>query len=432
MKSHRLLWLAAAAALFGAMPNAHAQATKAGTRITNSASVSYTINGVGQTDPADGVTSFTVDRKVAIKVEDLNGAIAVTPGQQAAASFRVTNSTNDHVDIQLSASDTSGVAYLGRTDSADATAFTYYLDDGDTPGVLDNDGVGNDDTLLVADADFAPSGIFLDSMAPDETRDVLVVITVPLTATDGSAAVIELQGIAHSAYTDQTDPVLTGLDDDGDPATGDLLVLDGGNLGAILADNTLDSDIADKIDNVFAEAADADTGNIEFNGESSAYGVFAVSAAQIAVAKTSVVVWSPVLEFDAPKAIPGAVVLYCVSVTNSATSTEAEGVTITDDIPANTTFVDADATLAVTSANSLRFRRDTTCTYDGWVNGSIVEDSDNSDAATAGLVPDGRSGFYDSANDRISTTWSKLDADDGGADAQTNVTTTMFMVKIAE
>ncbi len=40
-----------------------------------------------------------------------------------------------------------------------------------------------------------------------------------------------------------------------------------------------------------------------------------------------------------PKALPGAVVQYCLTVTNSTLTVPASGVSLTDVIPANTTYV---------------------------------------------------------------------------------------------
>ena len=81
-------------------------------------------------------------------------------------------------------------------------------------------------------------------------------------------------------------------------------------------------------------------GNTARNGTSWAYDDYTVSAPVLSVAKTSRIV-SDGVSASNPKAIPGAVVEYCISVANGAGGATASGVVISDLVPANTTYVPA-------------------------------------------------------------------------------------------
>ena len=84
------------------------------------------------------------------------------------------------------------------------------------------------------------------------------------------------------------------------------------------------------VDTVFA-----DTGR---DNSENALDDYTVSAATLTVTKTSTVISDPVNSTTNPKMIPGAVVEYCITVANGSGAATATNVTITDPIPANTTF----------------------------------------------------------------------------------------------
>ena len=129
---------AVAGSLLLASP-ALAAGTQAGSTITNNVTVQYQVGGIAQTQ-ATASNTVTVDRKVDLVVARTDAsARIVTPGSTAqAVSFTVTNTSNDTLDFQLTASqraDGESVDIFGN-DSFDTTGgFTYYLDDGD--GVFD-------------------------------------------------------------------------------------------------------------------------------------------------------------------------------------------------------------------------------------------------------------------------------------------------------
>jgi uncharacterized repeat protein (TIGR01451 family) len=86
--------------------------------------------------------------------------------------------------------------------------------------------------------------------------------------------------------------------------------------------------------------ADAGRDNSE-----SARSQYHVASAALTLTKASQVMSDDFNGTSNPKAIPNAVVQYTITVTNNSTTTAASAVTVTDNIPANTTFVPGSITL---------------------------------------------------------------------------------------
>lgn len=451
----------ALAALLVVTPQAYA-ATAAGTKVSNSATVDYKIGGVSQTTtgtaaPAD----FLVDRKVALTVTEVgDAATSVAPGSPGAVQFLVTNGTNDAIDVALSATTkASGTVFLAGS-NPDLTAtegspdisltYTYYSDAGLTTPIT-----------------------FIDSLAAGATYNVWVKATMPVIGLEtdqtkvqnGDIIVVELTGTAHSAYTtpDGSGGAIT-WDTTAGPTFGAPTWDTTGAKGAGFLGDAFStaSNSSTTVDNVFADTADLDVGGGGANdGKDAAYDAFKIGGAVITVNKSSVVYWDPINKFTSPKAIPGAMILYCITVTNAGDSA-ADEISVSDTIPTNTAFergltdtdpddgeadldpLDPDGPLdatypALSSANSIRFSNLNSCTATDWnvatrttpapPAGYAVED-DGSDTlpadgaawtATGGVI-----GAYDSLTPKVTTTVQTLPV--GSTTAQ--YTTTMFLVKI--
>jgi uncharacterized repeat protein (TIGR01451 family) len=82
----------------------------------------------------------------------------------------------------------------------------------------------------------------------------------------------------------------------------------------------------------------ADVGATARDGIHEASDQYAIASATLSVAKTSTVISDPFNNTTNPKAIPGAIVQYAITVSNTGASA-ASGVAINDPLPANTTFV---------------------------------------------------------------------------------------------
>ena len=131
-RSLRLMLLGGAAMV--ATGTAHAQsgstATAAGTEVSNTATVTYTVNGASQTTTSN-TAKFVVDRKVDFTViTDQTGATQVNLSQQAAVTkFKVTNHTNGIQDFWLDPDQTTlSVGILTGTDDFDISSMKVFVD----------------------------------------------------------------------------------------------------------------------------------------------------------------------------------------------------------------------------------------------------------------------------------------------------------------
>ena len=283
---------------------AWAEGTSAGDLITNNVSVSFDVGGVTQTAVTASDT-FTVDQRVNVNVEFIGAATSVSPGQQnAVIAFDVTNLSNSTVDLDLSAALTAGTG-------ANIANFEIYRDtDGDR---------------VLSAAELAAGPItFLDEVGEDVTLAVIVVADIGLNAVNGDNFDVTLTADAHAAG---------GV----------------GSLGAELVGTTGAN--TNGVDTVLFDGQGAT--DLANQGDFSDTGTYTVAGALVTVVKTSRVVSDPVNGATNPKAIPGATVEYCITVSKASGAATATNVDVTDDLPFDVTyltafgiFVDGDATCA--------------------------------------------------------------------------------------
>lgn len=274
--------------------------TTAGDTITNNVSVSFEVGGEPQTEVTASDT-FTVDRVIDVDVT-FTGAtpVSVSPGQdRAALAFDITNLSNDIVDLDLSTVLTAGTA-------ANIENIEIYLDDGD--GIL-------------SAAELAAGPItFLDEVLADDgtgnqTLSVVVLANITTNAVNNDTFDIVLIADAHEAGAAGLGAEIFGLANTDANTAGE---------DTVLADGTSTAE----------EAANA--------GDDSALGQFEVGGALVSVVKSSRIVSDPVNGTTNPKAIPGAVIEYCIAVSNAADATTATAVNVSDDLPADVTFTEND------------------------------------------------------------------------------------------
>jgi uncharacterized repeat protein (TIGR01451 family) len=272
--------------------------TNYGTTITNSVAIQY---GSGpSTITTNATVDFLVDRVLDWTIAPSTAAtVGVFPGSTGnAVAFSVQNVTNGVVDLLLS---------FPVSAPAPSTAVLYLDVNGD--GVLDGG-----DTALPAGS----GGFYLDDMAEDEVRNVLMVVDVPAAATTADA------------YT----YVIASVTREGGVA----------GLGAALANDSGNAEISTQVQNVYNDGAGYSDGAGDANYE--AYAAFQVVNATLTATKTALVV-NDGLGNVAPnaKAIPGATIHYTIAVTNTGTG-DANNIDLSDAFPANTTYVAG--TLSVT------------------------------------------------------------------------------------
>ncbi len=304
-KGVRRLLLAGTAAV-ASIGTAQAQTTgtAAGTTISNTAQASYTVNGTAQTATSNTAT-FVVDRKVNLTVISNQSAnTSVNLGQTGAVtSFKVTNNTNGTQDFILSANQ-QFLAGLFTGDNFDVSNLQIYVDS-------NGDGVYQPGTDTLQ---------YIDELAPDASRVVFLVGDVP----------------------NQQNAALAGVTLNAQVAAGGAA----GTMGAALVPSALAND-DNNIDVVFADGDSDGAGpDVVYNGQGRASAFYEITARSVAltITKSSTVI-SDGVSLTFPKALPGAIVQYCLVVNNATALVPATGVNLTDVIPANTTYVPGSLTI---------------------------------------------------------------------------------------
>ncbi|CAN5309827.1 hypothetical protein BH09PSE3_BH09PSE3_09470 [soil metagenome] len=172
--------------LAGISAPAFAAGTTAGSTITNTVSVGYSVGGVAQT-AINASNVFTVDRKISLTVAETGTTTTtVSPGQTAAVTtFTVTNTSNATLDLGLSvAQQVGGTAQHGGTDNFDVTTPAMYVDTNGN-GVYD---AGTDTAVT-----------YLDEVAADGVRTVFVVANIPAARINGDIAGVTLTAQARES-----------------------------------------------------------------------------------------------------------------------------------------------------------------------------------------------------------------------------------------
>jgi uncharacterized repeat protein (TIGR01451 family) len=311
IRNHTVVgWLARLTALATVVlmsQHAFAAGTDAGVTISNQARVDYSVgtnpqefilsDPNGNSVPGAGsgalTTDFVVDNRVDFTLVEsgLIGHTTVTPGQSGQfVQFTLQNNGNSTQDFRLVATNLVGGIVAGQTDTVDMNAVTVYVDnngDGLTTGTDQN---------------------FVEELAEGASVDIYVVAPADVTFVNGDVANINLQAIVADA---------------GGPA----------GLGADTVDDVGNADTAG-VDVVFAEGG----GLVLGDGILDAQDGFIVSSAALLITKTATLISDPFNVSD-PKAIPGAVIEYLITVANSGAET-AENVIITDTLSADITVID--------------------------------------------------------------------------------------------
>jgi len=323
-KKTSLRLVAATGLMIGVLPQAFALGTLAGTTISNTASVDYEVGGVNQTDVNSLASTFLVDRRINVTVAEVGGlATIVVPGATAqVTTFTVSNTSNAILDYGLLVTqDTSGATTaFGGTDSFDVTLpVTHtFVESGATAGYQPVE-----DTAT-----------FSDEHPVDGTRTVYVVVNIPASAVNNDIAGITLTAIAAQS-TDGTGAYV---------ATPGVLAANAAQT------NTGSADDPAFIDTVFGDVA-GDTDALR-DGRHSDDDQYNVVTAAITVTKSSSVISDPFNGISVnAKAIPGAVVEYCLDINNTGAAA-AGTIVLTDAIPTNTQFVANSLRTAVTGAGA--------------------------------------------------------------------------------
>lgn len=285
------------------MQTASAVGTDAGVTVSNRATVNYTVGTVaqapiessptGNSNPGAGngaSTTFVVDNRINLNVTELSGnATVVSPGQpNVVTAFTVTNTGNATQGYQLSSSNLVGGAVFGNTDNTDVSNLRVFVD---------NPGAGG--TAGAYDAAF-DTAANVNTLAEDGNVVVFIVADVPIAATNGQFSNVRLQARAAVAGTN----------------------------GATLETETAGADTAG-VDVVFGDAGRDATQTADDQ--------YSVQSAALTITKTSALISDPFNGTTNPKAIPGAVVEYLVSIANTGT-VSAASVQLSDTLDGTLSF----------------------------------------------------------------------------------------------
>lgn len=271
------LAVVAAFSLLGFMSTAQAAGTLAGTSISNTANLNFSIGSVAQNALSSNTVSFVVDNKVNLVVTEENGVPTnATPGGTGfITKFKVTNLGNSPQDYGLYAVETfaNGTALFGKTTNFNVGtgACTAYADS---------------TTGTVGSYDAGDTAKHIANLAPDSSRFVFLSCNMPATRVNGDFAVVSLYARTHN------------------PNTG---------FGSAPVSQTASANTAG-IDIVFADIAGPDDGARD--GSFSARSGYLIQAPTLTVVKTSTPICDPFNFNVNPKNIPGAYVRYAVSITN--------------------------------------------------------------------------------------------------------------------
>lgn len=330
--------------------------TASGTSINNQATVSYDVGNSPQS-VSSNVASFVVDKKINLVVAEVGGApTAVGIGDtNQVTTFTVTNLSNSTQDFRLDPDQQNVSIPLLGTDNFNVTSMRAFVDS-NSNGTYDS-GV---DTAT-----------FIDELAPDATVTVFIVANIP--NTQGiSTAIVSLNAVAAAGGGS-------------------------GTLGAdLVASSVLAADSPTTVETVFADG----DGLLDLtrNGMARAFDAYHISTAAVSLAKTARVISDPINLLVNPHAIPGATIEYCLTINNAGPGT-ASNVAISDNVPANTTFVPGSITVGTiglggslgcillgTSEDDNATGADETDLYGGSFDGTTVRGTVPSIVATGGYA----------------------------------------------
>ncbi|SEM76933.1 conserved repeat domain-containing protein [Sphingomonas gellani] len=303
--------------------------TAAGVSISNQATVSYSVGGSSLTTSSNTAT-FVVDKKINLAVAELGGTptIVARGATDQVTTFTVTNLTNATQDFRLEADQQDVSIPLLGTDDFNVTSVRVFVD-------------SNGNGTYEAGVDRAT---FIDELAPDATVTVFIVANIPDVAgiTQANVSLNAIAANSGQAGTLGGDVVATPLTTPDSPTTVDI---------------------------VFAD----DTGLLDQprNGQQRAFDAYRLGSAVVTLRKSARVLSDPVNGLASPHAIPGAVVEYCITVNNAGPNV-ANGITVTDALPANTDYISNSLTVGGIGTGD-------TCVLNGSIEDDDAVGADESD-----------------------------------------------------
>ena len=265
-----------------------------GTDISNTATLKYQVNGT-DIDETSNTVEFKVDRKVIFSVTDNHTGtdpVVVNAGDNAVTIYTIQNDSNAPISFKLPVPPTGTTySYVDPTDASN----TITVGNGDPAAII---------PLAVGNA------------TSPVTVDVTVTLTVPNDAESGDKIFTPLNITA-------VEPADSVLIDNGKDASG---VTAGKQIVATKSSEAWDEDVIQTI--TIGDLLNADGVSVELNNTQE----FVVAASDIDLVKSVAILSDPVNGTTNPKAIPGAVVEYTLTIYNLG-AVAASGITLTDTVP---------------------------------------------------------------------------------------------------
>jgi uncharacterized repeat protein (TIGR01451 family) len=274
--------------------------------ISNTATLTYDVAGTPQDFVDSNTEEFKVDRKVIFSLTSPTTVPTSAINTQQSTAYTLVNNSNAPIQFDLSAvnlASTTAVTIGGVTvtDTTDTDpAYSYYLENGAVAGfdVADTQITGGIIDLLAGD--FSAGGT-------DEAT--FYVVATPTVGVNNDI-------YAHNLTVTATESASSAS------------TLNMTNGGSLTAGNAITNDTGVWLPGNTQTVLDTAVGGADRVGA----GALQITSAILGITKKAAVVWDPINLLVAPKAIPGAVIEYTITVTNTG-SVAATDVAITDTLP---------------------------------------------------------------------------------------------------
>lgn len=331
--------LAAALCLgFAGAAQADNSLTEAGSTVSNTFELSYSVSGTTQpvitndnvSPPAGSVTQgsptlFTVDRKVDFVVTATNSTLSTPPGTTATLTFEVLNEGNDTSAYSFSIADLDSGA--GTFDASTVTV-RYSIDAND-------DGVDNDGTYVTV----AETVIGADALSAIVTGDV----------PKGVLVFVQVEGTVAASVVDDSTDQITLVAEARDPTA---FLNESSSPAAVTAASGGANLLEGDAQNVLADGTGVAGTDADADGLFAANGIIEVESPDLLAEKTVTVIEEPDASGSVAdcanatavanaKAVPGACVEYVIEVENTGDTASATNLVIDDILPAEVNFVSA-------------------------------------------------------------------------------------------
>lgn len=287
--------------------------------ISNTATLNYDVAGTPQDSVDSNTEEFKVDRKVIFSLTSPTTVPTSAINTQQGTAYTLVNNSNAPIQFALSAvnvGSTTEVTIGGATvtDTTDTDpAYSYYKENGDVVGF---DGA---DTLIVGGVIDLTAGDF----AADGSDEAIIYVVATPTV-----------GINNDIYAHNL--TVTATESESSATT-----LNATNGSSLAVGNAITNDTGVWVPGQIQTVLDVTAGGTDRVGA----GALQITSAILGITKEAAVVWDPINLFTNPKAIPGAVIEYTITVTNTG-SLAATAVGITDELP---TQLDLTATASLTA-----------------------------------------------------------------------------------